>query len=40
MKYLAIVKIQDGGNQSTLLIKLKFTHNVAVLDIVITVQKP
>ena len=31
---LAIVKILDGGTHSTLLIKLKFTHNVAVLDIV------
>ena len=27
-------KILDGGTHSTLLIKLKFTHNVAVLDIV------
>ena len=31
---LAIVKIPHGGTHSTLLIKLKFTHNVAVLDIV------
>ena len=31
---LAIVKILDGGTHSTLLIKLKFTHNVAILDIV------
>ena len=31
---LAIVKILDGGTNSTLLIKLKFTHNAAVLDIV------
>ena len=31
---LAIVKILDGGTHSTLLIKLKFTHNMAVLDIV------
>ena len=31
---LAIVKILDGGTHSTLLIKLKFTCNVAVLDIV------
>ena len=31
---LAIVKILDGGTHSTLLIKLKFTHHVAVLDIV------
>ena len=31
---LAIVKILDGGTHSTLLIKLKFTCNTAVLDIV------
>ena len=31
---LAIVKILDVGTHSTLLIKLKFTCNVAVLDIV------
>ena len=31
---LAIVKIFDGGTQSTLLIKLKFTQNAALLDIV------
>ena len=31
---LAIVKILDGGTHSTLLIKLKFTHNAAILDIV------
>ena len=31
---LAIVKILDGGTHSTLLIKLKFTCNMAVLDIV------
>ena len=31
---LAIVKILDGDTHSTLLIKLKFTHNTAVLDIV------
>ena len=31
---LAIVKILDRGTHSTLLIKLKFTHNVAILDIV------
>ena len=31
---LAIVKILDGGTHSTLLTKLKFTHNVAVSDIV------
>ena len=29
---LAVVKILDGGTHSTLLIKLKFTCNVAVLD--------
>ena len=31
---MAIVKILDGGTYSTLLIKLKFTCNKAVLDIV------
>ena len=31
---LAIVKILDGGTHSTLLIKLKFTCNATVLDIV------
>ena len=31
---LAIVKILDGGTHSTLLMKLKLTCNVAVLDIV------
>ena len=31
---LSIVKILDRGTHSTLLIKLKFTCNVAVLDIV------
>ena len=31
---LAIVKILDRGNPSTILMKLKFTHNTAVLDIV------
>ena len=31
---LAIVKILDGGTHSTLLIKLKFTQNMPVLDIV------
>ena len=31
---LVIVKILDGGIHSTLLIKLKFTHNTAVLDII------
>ena len=30
---LAIIKIIDGGDYGTLLIKLKFTHNRAVLDI-------
>ena len=30
---LAIIKILDGGTHSTLLIKLKFTHNRAILDI-------
>ena len=31
---MAIIKILDGGTCSTLLIKLKFTHNKAILDIV------
>ena len=31
---MAIIKILDGGTYSTLLIKLKFTHNKAILDIV------
>ena len=31
---MAIIKILDGGTYSTLLIKLKFTHNKAVLDII------
>ena len=31
---LAIIKILDGNAHSTILIKLKFTHNAAVLDIV------
>ena len=31
---LATVKILDRGTYSTLLMKLKFTHNVTVLDIV------
>ena len=31
---LAIVKILDGGTHSTVLIKLKFTSNMAVLDVV------
>ena len=31
---MAIIKILDAGTYSTLLIKLKFTHNKAVLDIV------
>ena len=30
---LAIIKIIDGGTYSTLLIKLKFTCNMAILDI-------
>ena len=30
---LAIIKIIDGGTYSTLLIKLKFTHNKAILDV-------
>ena len=30
---LSIIKIIDGGTYSTLLIKLKFTHNKAMLDI-------
>ena len=30
---LAIIKIIDGGTYSTLLIKLKFTYNKAILDI-------
>ena len=31
---MAIVKILDGGTHSTLLIKLKFTQNKAILDII------
>ena len=31
---MAIIKILDGRTYSTLLIKLKFTHNKAILDIV------
>ena len=31
---MAIIKILDGSNYSTMLIKLKFTHNAAILDIV------
>ena len=31
---LAIIKILDGSTYSTMLMKLKFTHNVAILDIV------
>ena len=31
---MAIIKILDGGNYSTLLIKLKFTHDKAILDAV------
>ena len=30
---MAIFKIIDGGTYSTLLIKLKFTHNKAILDV-------
>ena len=30
---LAIIKIIDGGTYSTLLIKLKFTHSNAILDL-------
>ena len=30
---MAIVKIIDGGTHNTLVIKLKFTHNKAMLDI-------
>ena len=30
---MAIIKIKDGGTYSTLLIKLTFTHNRAILDI-------
>ena len=30
---MVIIKIIDGGTYSTLLIKLKFTHNRAMLDI-------
>ena len=30
---MAIIKIIDGGTYNTLLIKLKFTHNKAILDI-------
>ena len=31
---MAIIKILDGGTHSTLLIKVKFTQNKAILDIV------
>ena len=31
---LAIIKIQDGSTYSTMVIKLKFTQNMAVLDVV------
>ena len=31
---MAIIKILEGGTYSMLLIKLKFTHNKAILDIV------
>ena len=30
---MVIIKIIDGGTYSTLIIKLKFTHNIAILDI-------
>ena len=33
MSGLAITKILDGSTYSTMLIKLKFTHNAAILDI-------
>ena len=33
MSGMAIIKIIGGGTYSTLLIKLKFTHNRAILDI-------
>ena len=33
ISWLATIKIIDGSTNSTLLIKLKFTHNKAVLDI-------
>ena len=31
---LAIIKILDGSTYSTMLLKLKFTHNAAILDLV------
>ena len=31
---MAIIRILDGGTYSTLLIKLKFTYNKAILDVV------
>ena len=31
---LAIIKILDGSTYSTMLLKLKFMHNAAILDIV------
>ena len=31
---LAIIKVVDGSTDTTMLIKLKFTHNVAILDVV------
>ena len=34
MSRLAKLKILDGGTHSTLLIKLKFTHNVVIIDMV------
>ena len=33
MSGLTIIKILEGSTYSTMLIKLKFTHNAAVLDI-------
>ena len=33
---LAIIRVLDGSTYSTMLIKLKFTHNAAILDIVNT----
>ena len=33
---LAIVKVLDGGAHSTLLIKLKFTHNALIIDMINT----
>ena len=36
---LAIIKILDGSTYSPMLIKLKFTHNAAILDIVSNVTE-